>query len=53
MNRGDPELTFTLRLKHNRDALPGGFESDESSTPAKTRRMHVFNGFGDWNYYFI
>jgi len=43
MKRGDPELTFTLRLKHNRDALHGGFESDKSSTPTKIRRMHVFN----------
>ncbi|KAG5542674.1 hypothetical protein RHGRI_015715 [Rhododendron griersonianum] len=43
MKRGDPELTFTLRLKHNRDALHGGFESDESSTPTKICRMHVFN----------
>lgn len=44
MKRGDPELTFTLRLKHNhkREALRG-FESDESSTPTKIRKMHAFN----------
>ncbi|THG15936.1 hypothetical protein TEA_008971 [Camellia sinensis var. sinensis] len=44
MKRGDPELTFTLRLKHNqnREAFRG-FESDESSTPTKIRKMHAFN----------
>ncbi|XP_057469109.1 protein RGF1 INDUCIBLE TRANSCRIPTION FACTOR 1-like [Actinidia eriantha] len=42
MKRGDPELSFTLRLKHNRDSLHG-FESDESTTPTKIPKMHVFN----------
>lgn len=43
--RGDPELTFTLKQKHN----PEGFyysESDESSTPKKMRRStHAFDQF--------
>ncbi|WCJ44789.1 PLATZ transcription factor family protein [Euphorbia peplus] len=43
MKRGDPELTFTIRLKHNRDPFLGGSESDESSTPKKIRRTHAFN----------
>ncbi|XP_059634426.1 protein RGF1 INDUCIBLE TRANSCRIPTION FACTOR 1-like isoform X2 [Cornus florida] len=43
MKRGDPELTFTVRMKHNRDTFQGGFESDESSTPKKMCRPHVFN----------
>ncbi|KAB1203479.1 hypothetical protein CJ030_MR8G001581, partial [Morella rubra] len=38
--RGDPDLTFTVRMKHNRDAFHGGSESDESSTPKKIRRKH-------------
>jgi hypothetical protein len=43
VKRGDPDLTFTLRMKHSRDAFHGGSESDESSTPKKIRRTHIFN----------
>ncbi|KAL6996040.1 hypothetical protein U1Q18_006175 [Sarracenia purpurea var. burkii] len=44
MKRGDPELTFSLRVKHNRDRdASRGFESDESSTPTKIRKTHAFN----------
>lgn len=43
MKRGDPDLTFTLRTKHNRDAFHGGSESDESMTPKKNRRTYIFN----------
>ncbi|XP_041017684.1 protein RGF1 INDUCIBLE TRANSCRIPTION FACTOR 1 [Juglans microcarpa x Juglans regia] len=43
MKRGDPDLTFTLRMKHGRDAFNGGSESDESSTPKKIRKRHNFN----------
>ncbi|XAR64305.1 hypothetical protein NMG60_11024587 [Bertholletia excelsa] len=42
MRRGDPELTFTLKGKQHRDSCRG-YESDESSTPKKIRRPHVFN----------
>ncbi|KAJ4966941.1 hypothetical protein NE237_018790 [Protea cynaroides] len=42
MNRGDPELTFTLRPKHNRDGMHGS-ESEDSSTLKKLRRTYVFN----------
>ncbi|XVE69547.1 hypothetical protein DITRI_Ditri10aG0000300 [Diplodiscus trichospermus] len=39
MKRGDPELTFSLRAKHNRcKELLYGWESDESSTPKKMRK---------------
>ncbi|XP_020081531.1 uncharacterized protein LOC109705199 [Ananas comosus] len=37
----DPELSFTLRPKPNRDSLHGS-ESDESSTPRKVRRTTGF-----------
>ncbi|KAK9270121.1 hypothetical protein L1049_025695 [Liquidambar formosana] len=47
MKRGDPELSFTLGPKHNRDAFHGGSESDESSTPKKIRKSHVFNRLMD------
>ncbi|KAM3711128.1 hypothetical protein ACB098_01G085600 [Castanea mollissima] len=43
MKRGVPDLTFTLRMKHNRDSFHGGSESDESSTPKKSQRTHMFN----------
>ncbi|KAJ6306122.1 hypothetical protein OIU77_020381 [Salix suchowensis] len=43
MKRGDPDLTFAVKLKHNRDPFFGGSESDESSTPKKIRRTHAFN----------
>ena len=42
MKRGDPELTFWLKLKQGRETLHG-FESDESSTPRKFQRTHPFN----------
>ncbi|KAA8528851.1 hypothetical protein F0562_036206 [Nyssa sinensis] len=47
MRRGDPELTFTLRLKHNRDGFQGGSESEESSTPTKIRKAQMFNRLVD------
>uniref|UniRef100_A0A5B7B840 PLATZ transcription factor family protein n=1 Tax=Davidia involucrata TaxID=16924 RepID=A0A5B7B840_DAVIN len=47
MKRGDPELTFTVRLKHNRDVFFGGSESDESSTPKMIRKRHVFSRLVD------
>lgn len=43
MNRGDPDLSFTLRVKHSRD----GSESDESSTPKKIQKRHIFNRLMD------
>lgn len=43
MKRGEPDLTFTLRMKHTRDGFHGGSESDESSTPRKIRRTNIFN----------
>jgi len=43
MKRGVPDLTFTLRMKHNRDSFHGGSESDESSTPKKIQRTLMFN----------
>lgn len=47
MKRGDPELTFTLRVtKHNRDTYHGS-ESDESSTPKKIRKSYAFNRLMD------
>lgn len=42
--RGEPELTFTLRVKNNRDEF-NDFESDEPSTPKKIRRSHVFDRY--------
>lgn len=42
MKRGDPDLTFTLRMKHNKDGFHGS-ESDESSTPKKIRRPPIFS----------
>uniref|UniRef100_A0A3N7EG52 B box-type domain-containing protein n=1 Tax=Populus trichocarpa TaxID=3694 RepID=A0A3N7EG52_POPTR len=47
MKRGDPDLTFALKLKQNRDPFFGGSESDESSTPKKIRRTHAFNRLMD------
>ncbi|KAF5747271.1 PLATZ transcription factor family protein isoform 5 [Tripterygium wilfordii] len=47
MKRGDPELSFTLRGKQGRDAFHVGFESDESSTPKKIKRTHMFNRLMD------
>lgn len=48
MKRGDPELTFTLKMKQNRDAyFGGGSESDESSTPKKIRKTQIFNRLMD------
>ncbi|XP_072981201.1 protein RGF1 INDUCIBLE TRANSCRIPTION FACTOR 1-like isoform X2 [Typha angustifolia] len=38
----DPELTFTLRARPNREWLVGS-ESDEPSTPRKIRRTSAFN----------
>lgn len=46
MKRGDPELTLTPRLKHNRETFHG-FESDESWSPTKIQRMHIFNRLMD------
>ncbi|GAV65803.1 PLATZ domain-containing protein [Cephalotus follicularis] len=43
INRGDSDLTFTLRIKPNRDAFHGGSESDESYTPKKIRRTLAFD----------
>ena len=43
MKRGVPDLTFTLRMKHNRDSFHVGSESDESSTPKKIQRTLMFN----------
>ncbi|XP_015880017.1 protein RGF1 INDUCIBLE TRANSCRIPTION FACTOR 1 [Ziziphus jujuba] len=46
MKRGDPDLTFTLRMKNSRDGgfhFHGGSESDESSTPKKIQKRHIFN----------
>ncbi|XP_041020386.1 protein RGF1 INDUCIBLE TRANSCRIPTION FACTOR 1-like [Juglans microcarpa x Juglans regia] len=43
MKRGEPELTFTLRVKHNRDSFNGGSESEESTTPKKIRKKHTFS----------
>ncbi|XP_010270612.1 PREDICTED: uncharacterized protein LOC104606895 [Nelumbo nucifera] len=45
IKRGDPDLTFTLRSKHSRDALHGWESSDDSSTPKKIRKTSVFNRF--------
>ncbi|PIM98884.1 hypothetical protein CDL12_28628 [Handroanthus impetiginosus] len=43
MKRGDPELTFSLKVKQNRDMFHES-DSDESSTPRKIHRgNHVFN----------
>jgi hypothetical protein len=42
MKLGEPDLMFTLRMKHTRDGFHGGSESDESSTPKKIRRMYIF-----------
>ncbi|GKV33340.1 hypothetical protein SLEP1_g41863 [Rubroshorea leprosula] len=49
MRRGEGDLTFTLRNKHNRDSFHGGgeSESDESSTPKKVRVTPVFNRMMD------
>lgn len=47
MKRGDADLTFTVRMKHNRDPFLGGSESDESSTPKKIRKTHAFNRLMD------
>ncbi|KAM7513947.1 hypothetical protein LguiA_003530 [Lonicera macranthoides] len=44
IRRGDPELTFSLRVKQNKG--DHGFESDESSTPKKKiQRTQLFNRF--------
>ncbi|CBI40791.3 unnamed protein product, partial [Vitis vinifera] len=42
MKRGDPDLTFWLKLKHGRETFHGS-ESDESSTPRKFQRTHLFS----------
>ncbi|KAJ6336505.1 hypothetical protein OIU78_012991 [Salix suchowensis] len=47
MKRGDPDLTFALKLKQNRDPFFGGSESDDSSTPKKIRRTYAFNRLMD------
>lgn len=47
MKRGDPDLTFTLRMKHNRDPYSVGSESDESSTPKKIQKTQTFNRLMD------
>lgn len=47
MKRGDPDLTFALRMKHSRDPFLGGSESDESTTPKKIRKTHIFNRLMD------
>lgn len=46
--RGDPELTFTLKVKDHRD---GFYESefDGPSTPKKIQKNHVFNRFTDFS----
>lgn len=53
MKRGDdPDLTFTLKPKHGRDALSGDFESDESSTPKKPRKSPFFSRLMDGTAFF-
>ncbi|KAK3014321.1 hypothetical protein RJ639_008914, partial [Escallonia herrerae] len=50
IKRSDRDLTFTLRLKHNRDMFQGSeSEEDESSTPKKKigRRSHVSDRWMD------
>ncbi|KAI3465505.1 hypothetical protein Pfo_022168 [Paulownia fortunei] len=46
MKRGDIELTFALKVKHNREVFDES-DSDESSTPRKIQRANVFNRFSD------
>ncbi|KAG8377180.1 hypothetical protein BUALT_Bualt08G0001300 [Buddleja alternifolia] len=43
---GDTELTFSLKMKHNREMYHGS-DSDESSTPRKIQRSRLFNRFAD------
>ncbi|KAK1550611.1 hypothetical protein Q3G72_021915 [Acer saccharum] len=44
MKRGDPELTFTLRMKHKNPFHGSGSElDDESSTPRKIKKTPMFN----------
>nr|DAD18508.1 TPA_asm: hypothetical protein HUJ06_019971 [Nelumbo nucifera] len=44
MKCGDPDLAFTLRLKHNRGALHGS-DTDASSTPRKLKKyFQPFHG---------
>ncbi|KAK6939141.1 PLATZ transcription factor [Dillenia turbinata] len=40
IKRGDSELTFSLRMKHNRDAFHGS-DSEEDSIPKKIQRTQV------------
>lgn len=44
--RGEPELTFTPKLKHSRDGLYGS-DSDEPTTPKKIRKNNGFSRFID------
>lgn len=44
--RGEPELTFTPKVKHNRDGLYGS-DSDEPTTPRKIRKNNAFSRFID------
>ncbi|XP_010266307.1 PREDICTED: uncharacterized protein LOC104603844 [Nelumbo nucifera] len=46
MKCGNPDLTFTLRLKHNRNVLHGS-DTDDSSTPKKLKKTSIFNRFMD------
>ncbi|XP_011083365.1 uncharacterized protein LOC105165908 isoform X1 [Sesamum indicum] len=45
MKRGDTELTFNLKVKHNREVFHDESDSDESSTPRKIHRANIFNRF--------
>lgn len=43
IKRGDLELSFTLKLRHNREGFLHGSESEEySSSPTKIRKTHQF-----------
>lgn len=44
--RGEPELTFTPKVKHSRDGLYGS-DSDEPTTPRKIRKNNAFSRFID------
>ncbi|XP_051137393.1 protein RGF1 INDUCIBLE TRANSCRIPTION FACTOR 1-like isoform X2 [Andrographis paniculata] len=46
MKRGDQELTFSLKFKHNRGDLQE-WDSDESSTPRKIHRANAFSRLSD------
>ncbi|OVA01054.1 Protein of unknown function DUF597 [Macleaya cordata] len=42
MKRGDPDLTFNLRIKYNRDSFHNS-ESEDSSTPKKLRMNRLID----------